>query len=505
MRTRLLLGAAMAFAAVPAGAETLREALLKAYESNPTITASRAGQRATDENVPIARAAGRPSVNVTGGANENPLNTGNSFSNPERQLTSTLGVTVPLYTGGAVRNGVRAAETRVEAGRAGLRSTEASLFAEVVAAYNDVLRDEAIVGLNTQNVKVLETNLRASQDRFQVGDLTRTDVAQSEARLSLARAQLQTVQARLIGSRENYVRLVGSAPTGLDQPPPLPNLPETPDAAVEVAIRDNPALLAALKARDATAYDVRVARASRLPQVGVTVGGTYNNFLGTIGAGQRLANGQPVPQSGVSGGLGLNLTLPIFQGGRPAAQIRQAQALRGQAIEQVTQTERQVIASTRSAFAVWRSALQVIASSEQAVSANRLSLEGVRAENSVGNRTILDILNAEQELLNSQVTLVTARRDAYVAGFNLLAAMGEAEARDLNLEGGRLYDPVENFTSVRGRFSDFGRAPAAEAIAPSTKATPAQDATVTRPLDPALDSSVDRSAPLTTGENSPNR
>lgn len=503
--TRLLLAAATVLAAAPAAGESLREALLKAYQSNPTITGSRAGQRATDETVPIARAAGRPSVNLTGGATENPINTGNSFSNPERALTSTLGVSVPIYSGGAVRNSVRAAETRVEAGRAGLRGTEASLFTEVVAAYNDVIRDEAIVGLNAQNVHVLETNLRATQDRFQVGDLTRTDVAQSEARLSLARAQLQTVQARLIGSRENYVRLVGEAPASLDAPPPLPNLPDTPDGAVEVALRDNPALLAALKARDATAYDVRVARASRLPQVGVTVGGTYNNYLGTLGGGSSLAGGAPVPQSGAAGGLGLNLTLPIFQGGRPAAQIRQAQALRGQAIEQVTETERQVIASTRSAYAIWKSALQVIQSSEQAVGANRLSLEGVRAENSVGNRTILDILNAEQELLNSQVILVTARRDAYVAGFNLLASMGEAEARDLNLEGGRLYDPVENFTSVRGRFSDFARTPAVEAVAPSTRATPAQNALVTRPLDPSLDSTVDRNAPLTTGENSPNR
>ena len=128
---------------------------------------------------------------------------------------------------------------------------------------------------------------------------------------------------------------------------------------------------------------------------------------------------------------GVGLTLPLFQGGRPAAQVRQAQARRGQAIEQVTATERGVIAQTRSAYAGWQSAQQVIASSEVAVNANKLSLEGVRAENSVGTRTILDILNAEQELLNSQVTLVTARRDAYVAGFALLAAMGQAEARDL--------------------------------------------------------------------------
>ncbi len=506
MRTRFHHGVAaiaIVFTAAPGSAETLREALLQAYQGNPTITASRAEQRANDENVPIAKAAGRPSVSVTGGLSENPVNTGNNFTNPERSLTAQGGVTIPIYSGGSVRNSIRAARTRVEAGQLGLRGTEATTFTEVVGAYNDVIRDEAIVALNAQNVKVLDTNLAASRDRFQVGDLTRTDVAQSEARLSLARAQLETAQSTLISSRENYVRLVGSAPGTLALPPALPNLPASPDSAVDVAIRNNPTLLAALKSRDATQYDISVARASRLPQVGVTVGGNYANYLGTLGAGNTTGFG--IGQSGASAGIGLNLTLPIFQGGRPAALVRQAQALRSQAIEQATATERQVIASTRSAYAIWRSSEQVIQSSEQAVAANRLSLEGVRAENSVGNRTILDILNAEQELLNSQVTLVTARRDAYVAGFALLAAMGEAEARDLGLEGGPLYDPVANYNRVRSKLSDFGDDKAPVAVAPSTKDTSAQNATVTRPLDPELESNVDRSPALTTGENTPDR
>ncbi|SEJ32986.1 outer membrane protein [Sphingomonas sp. OV641] len=492
----------LALSASPAHADTLREALARAYRENPTITASRAQQRAVDENVPIARAAGRPTVSTNAGLNENYLRSGNSFTTPARAAQAQLALNVPFYSGGAVRNSVRAAETRVEAGQFGLRGTEASLFSEVVAAYNDVIRDEAIVGLNAQNVRVLETNLQASRDRFQVGDLTRTDVAQSEARLSLARAQLQRVQATLIASRENYVRLVGDAPGTLAPPPALPNLPQTADGAVDVAIRDNPTLLAALKQRDATAFDVRVARASRLPTLGVGATGNYVNYLGSLGSGTGLGVGQ----SGTSAGIGLNVSLPIFQGGRPAALVRQAQATRAQAIENATAAERQVIASARSAFAIWRSSLEVIASSEQAVAANRLSLEGVRAENSVGNRTILDILNAEQELLNSQVTLVTARRDAYVAGFALLAAMGQAEAQDLGLEGGPLYNSAENYNAVRNRFSDFGDGETPTAISSSTSGVAPQNATVTRPLDPALDSSkVDRSPALTTGENTPNR
>jgi outer membrane protein len=501
MKRAVPLALSLLLVPAPSGAETLREALARAYRENPTITGSRAQQRAVDENVPLARAAGRPSLSTDGGVTNNVLRSGNSFTTPERLARAQIGLNVPIYSGGAVRNSVRAAETRVEAGQIGLRGTEASLFTEVVAAYNDVIRDEAIVGLNTQNVRVLETNLQASRDRFQVGDLTRTDVAQSEARLSLARAQLQRVQATLIGSRENYVRLVGTAPGLLDTPPPLPNLPQSADGAVEVALRDNPNLLAALKQRDATAFDIRVARASRLPQLGVGVNGGYVNYLGSLGSGTGLGVGQ----TGTTAGLGLNVSLPLFQGGRPAAQVRQAQANRALALEQVTAVERQVIASSRSAYAVWQSSLQVINSSEQAVAANRLSLEGVRAENSVGNRTILDILNAEQELLNSQVTLVTARRDAYVAGFALLAAMGQAEAQDLGLEAGPLYNSGENFRAVRGRFSDFRDGPAPVAVAPSTATVPPQNATVTRPLDPLLDDKVDRTPALTTGEKTPNR
>ncbi|WP_298673536.1 TolC family outer membrane protein [uncultured Sphingomonas sp.] len=487
--------------AAPASAETLRDALAKAYRDNPTITAGRAQQRATDENVPIAKASGRPNVSATGSVTENFVRTGNSFTTPERVAQGGVSLNVPLFSGGAVRNAVRAAETRVDAGQAALRGTEAATFTNVVSAYNNVLRDEAIVSLNAQNVKVLETNLQAARDRFQVGDLTRTDVAQSEARLSVARAQLQGVQANLIGSREIYVQLVGEAPQALEPPPPLPNLPNTPDTAVDVALQDNPTLIAARRQRDATRYDVKVAQAARLPTVGVGVGENYTNYLGSLGTGSGLGVGQ----TGASTSIGLNVSLPLFQGGRPAAQIRQAQALRSQAIENATAAERQVIAQTRSAYAIWRSALEVIQSSEAAVSANRLSLEGVRAENSVGNRTILDILNAEQELLNSQVTLVSARRDAYVAGFALLAAMGRAEARYLGLDGGPLYNSADNYNAVKNRISDFGSAPSPSAIAPSTAKVPAQNATVTRPLDPELDTSVDRSAPLTTGEHAPNR
>ena len=499
MRGLLLGGAALIGLAAPAGAETLREALAKAYASNPTITGQRAAQRATDENVPIARASGLPGVNATGSLTDNFLVANNNFTNPERVASGALNFSVPLFQGGAVKNSMRAAETRVDAGRATLRGTEATTFTNVVAAYMNVIRDEAITSLNQQNVRVLEVNLRASRDRFQVGDLTRTDVAQSEARLALARAQLQQAEAQLIASRENYIQVVGTPPVALEEPPLLPNLPNSPNTAVSVALDNNPNLIAARRQADATRFDINVARANRLPRVSGVAGPNYFNYLGS------LPTGSPVRNSGTAASAGLQLSLPLFQGGRPAAQVRQAQAQRSQALENVTAAERAVIAQARSAYAIWQSSQQVIASSETAVNANKLSLEGVRAENSVGTRTILDILNAEQELLNSQVTLVTARRDAYVAGFALLAAMGNAEARDLGLDGGALYDPVANYQRVHHRINDFDSDPEPAPVAGTTAQTPAQTATVSRPLDPMLDTPVDRSPGLTTGAASPNR
>ena len=498
---RCLLLVSVAIGPASAGADTLREALVRAYNTNPTLTAQRASQRANDENVPIARASGLPSVGATGSFTNAIATPAISSNNPNRALNGSVSLSVPLYQGGLVRNSVRAAEARVEAGREGLRSTEANLFTGVVGAYLDVIRDEAIVQLNGQNVRVLEVNLRASRDRFQVGDLTRTDVAQSEARLALARAQLQSAEARLIASRENYINIVGAPPQQLQDPPVLPNLPATTDAAVTAALDHNPDLLAAFREREATRFDVGAAKSARLPRLSAVASGDYANYLGSLGNG----TGYSGPQGGAGASAGLSLSVPLFQGGRPGAQVRQAQALRSRAIENATATERAVIANARSAYASWRSSNQVIASAETAVSANRLSLEGVRAENSVGTRTILDILNAEQELLNSQVTLVSARRDAYLAGFALLAAMGDAEAQDLGLDGGPLYDPLKNYRRVRHSINDWASDGEPAAVATRTTDAPAQDATVSRPLDPALDSSVDRTPALTTGSQSPDR
>jgi outer membrane protein len=457
---------------VPAQAGTLREALVQAYATNPALTGARAGQRANDENVPLQKSAGRP--NVVAGADYTESLQRTTIVQPRRTVQADATVSVPLYSGGAVRNGVTAAQRRVEAGQASLRGTEASVFTQVVAAYMDVIRDSAIVSLNRANVSVLDVNLQATHDRFEVGDLTRTDIAQSDSRLALARSDLQQAEANLIASRERYIALVGGAPDNLEKPPELPGLPATPDAAVAVALNDNPDILAAKKDREAASYDVRVARSSRLPTVSAFAQGAYTNYLDSL----KSTVPGPVDQTTRQATVGASLSIPIFQGGRPAAQVRQSQALESQAIEREIEVERSVISQARAAYASWQASLQTIKSSRTAVDASALSLEGVRAENTVGSRTILDILNAEQEALISRVELVSAERNAYVAGFSLLAAMGHAEAADLGLEGGVLYNPVTNYDRVRNRISDWSDDPTPQPVSTRTVDTPAQNANV---------------------------
>jgi outer membrane protein len=236
---------AMTALAVPAQADTLREALVAAYNTNPTLEAARDTQRAADEDVPIQRAQGLPSLNATGQYVEFVKPSPNAFAPTERVFTVGPDLVVPIYSGGAVRNGINAAQERVAAGQADLRLNESNLFTQVVAAYMDVLRTEALVGLATNNVQVLRTNLEATSDRFQIGDLTITDVAQSRSRLAVAEGDLQSAEANLIAARETYIRLVGQAPGQLEAPPPLPGLPDTVGQAIVTGLESNASLIAA--------------------------------------------------------------------------------------------------------------------------------------------------------------------------------------------------------------------------------------------------------------------
>ena len=482
-----------------ASADTLREALVSAYQTNPTLTAQRETLRGTDANVAIARAAGRPQVNGTVGLNRNLTRSGviaqTQGNSHNISLSGGVDVTYPLFSGGAVKNSVRAAETRVEAGRATLRAVEGDVFTQAVAAYMDVIRDRAIVELNENNVKVLGTNLEATQDRFEIGDLTRTDVAQSEARLSLGRSQLATARGRLIGSEATYRQIIGHAPGVLAPPPPLPPLPKTADEAVQIALANNPDLVSISRQAIASGYDVNVARAGRLPTLGAIASGDYLN--------QITGSTNGLNRAGTATSVGLSANIPIFQGGLPAARIRQAQAAQGAVLEQVVGTERAVVQAARAAFANYDAAQRAIQANTVAVQANQLALEGNRAEQSVGTRTIIEVLNAEQELLNSQVLLVTAKRDAYVAGFQLLNAMGAAEARDLGLDGGPLYDPLGNYRRVAKNWNDWASDPRHPTI--STRTVSPQEMPAAPIVTPEVGTPrIDPSPPvITTGVTQP--
>jgi len=468
---RLLLATAVSVLAVPASADDMRDALVRAYHYNPTLLAARANQRAVDENVPIQRADGLPGASADGTFTEILKSDSSNFTQPKRVFSSGVNLGIPVYSGGAVRNSVRAAKIRVEAGQADLRATESAIFSQVVDAYMAVVSQEAVVGLNRKNVEVLEVNLQATSDRYEIGDLTRTDVAQSESRLALAHGDTRTAEAQLVAARERYIALVGTPPVNLAPPPPLPGFPESPEQAVATALEGNPDILAARERTKAAGYDIEVAGSSRLPRVEVFTGGTYTDYFNSLPGPAAAA----IDQSTSGATAGVRATIPIFQGGRPAALRRQAQALASATQETEIAIERDVIAQARAAYSTWAAAIEVIESSQTAANAAALSLEGVRAENSVGNRTILDILNAEQEYLDASVRLVNAQRVAYVAGFTLLAAMGKAEAKDLNLDDGALYDPELNYKRVRGKVFDWENDPAPTPRATRTVDTPAQD------------------------------
>jgi len=445
MRNLLLATACLTMPVSPLAATTLQDAIALTYASNPEIAAARAQVRQADEAVPIASSVARPSIDAQGSFNQD---LSDNFGDLGQTWRGGVTLSQSIWEGGRVRANVSGAEARIEAARMRLRSAEQRLITETVTAYADVLRTQSIVRLNESQVKVLEQELRASRDRFEVGDLTRTDVAQSEARLASSRANLVSARAGQTISQQTYRRLVGETPAGLEPLPPLPPLPDTLDQAIDIAADANPSLLAARADEKAAVEDVKLAKAGRMPSVGVQASGTYTRadgpFFGISGFNPRI---------GVSAGM------PLFTGGLIAAQVRQAQARQSQALSTISQTDRIVVQQTTDTWELLRSAESVIESANAQVAANALAAEGVRQENQVGSRDILDVLNAEQELLNSRVQLVTAERERYVAAFQLLQAMGQSYVA-LEGTGVAIYDPAVNAQRVRSKgWSEFGYDP----------------------------------------------
>ncbi|NJC08140.1 TolC family outer membrane protein [Polymorphobacter fuscus] len=443
--TALLLAAAII--AVPARADNLAAALEAAYEQNPDIAAQRALVRQSDEEIPQALAPARPQVGAQLTADQAALD---AFTDNGRTYRAGLSLSQSLYRGGRTRSATTAAENRVLAARARLRATENQIVLNTVTAYADVLRFARVVELNRSQVNVLDRELQQSRDRFEVGDLTRTDVAQSQARLANAQSNLVVAENQYAAARQAYLRVVGRLPQDLEPLPPLPILPGNAGEAVDLARENAPNLLAARFDEAAARYDVTNLQQQRLPTVDMQLSGAYSRFEGGGGGANFVRQGSFITQDAL-----VTATVPIWQRGLVGSQVRQAQQRRSQLAALITSTDRQTEESVVNSFNQLRAARAVIEANKVAADANALAAEGVKQENQVGTRTIIEVLNAEQERLNSEVNLVTARRDEQVAAYSLLSAVGAAEAVALGVPVER-YDPTANTKRVRRLLGEGG-------------------------------------------------
>lgn len=428
-----------------AAADTISKALAQAYANSPDLNAQRANTRAVDEGVPKATAGWRPTATYSQSAGfENTyesapgVNRGQINAYP---TTEQLSITQNLYNGNRTTNGVRQAELQVGAAREQLRLSEVTLLDNAATYYMNVLRDTAILDLDQNNVQVLDEQLKQTQDRFQVGEVTRTDVANAESALASGRATVLQAQANLETSIANYREFIGIDPRELAPARPIENLlPHTLDEAIEIAMAEHPAITEALHNADVAAYAVKVAEGSLLPTVGVTgtvsENGDYQGIPGT-----RLFEGTVLAQ----------LTVPLYDGGATYADIRQAKEQLGQARLEVDLSRTQVRAQLVSAWGSWQAARGAIVAQEAAVRAAGIALTGTREEALVGQLTTLDVLNAQQALLNARVNLVSAQHDRVVGSYNVLAAMGRLTAATLGLNVMR-YDPTVHYDQVKNKW-----------------------------------------------------
>jgi len=487
--------------AAPAWAETLQEAIALAYRTNPTLQAQRAQQRALDEAVPQARAGLRPTVSAGASASyrrqdapDTPALDLTGDGVPEIPASDNISETYPgsasisveqtLYSGGRLARGIDAAEATVLSGRESLRSIEQQVLGAVIQAYVDVQRDVEILRIRESNLAVLRRQLEESNARFEVGEITRTDVSQSEARLAQSEADLAGAQAQLSVSRATYAAVVGQAPTSLEEPPALPGVPTDFDAALDVGLAENPSLQAA-------EFDLRVAearhaqaRSAYLPSVGLS--GSYGSS--TALDGFELSNRTDTFQAGVS------LSVPLFTGGLNSSRVAQALEQANVAKIEIDRQKRSVLQGVSSAFAQVISTRSQLEAGVAGVSAARVAAEGVRQEQQVGLRTTLDVLNGELELRNAEINLAVAKRNLYVAQTSLLTSMGRLSGEDL-APGIEIYDPAVNAARVRNRggLPWDGLVETLDRVA-APPITPANE-TENAPIDTQLDGEIVRTAP----------
>lgn len=473
---------ALAAVAAPVSAETLSDAIALAYRTNPTLLAQRANQRALDESVPQARAGLRPTISVSADVDYSRADTPAGVVETDT-LGVGIGLSQNLYTGGRVGHAIGAAEANVLAGREQLRGVEQAVLASVIQAYVDVRRDMEILTIRQDNLAVLRRQLDEADARFEVGEITRTDVAQAQARLAQSEADLAQAQAQLSVSRAAYAAVVGQAPTNLEAPVALPGVPTDFDSALDVGLVENPAVRGAEFALRAAEARVAAARSEYLPSVRATA---------SYGGSSDLSNFDLTDRTAFTAGA--SLSVPLFTGGLNRSRVAQALETANAAQIDLEGQRRGVLQDVSSAYAQLVSARSSVAAGEQAVRAASVAAEGVRQEAQVGLRTTLDVLNQELELRAAQVDLVSARRNEYVAQAAVLAAMGR-------LEGPRLvaaidaYDAGANAAAVRWRGA-LPWDPAIEALdriaaPPVVPAADAEDA----PIDAQLKADTAAAAP----------
>ncbi|MCV6595239.1 MAG: TolC family outer membrane protein [Silicimonas sp.] len=425
MKTTAALICAAGMSMGPAQAETLSDALANAYRTSGLIAQNRAVLRAADEDVAQAVAALRPVINYALSANYTDPSVSDDFT-----VTATLSSSLLLYDFGRSQLGIDAAKETVLATRAGLMDIENTVLFNAVQAYLGVRRSEAFVGLRENNVRLLTQQLRATRDRFEVGEVTRTDVSLAEARLAAARSGLAAEQGGLAQAREAYKTIIGRYPGQLAPPPRSPKVPRTEAEAKSRARQINPQLKAVQ--HQVTAAEIGVMRATQSIYPSLNATGRFSvNDSGTD-----------------STALGIELSGPIYQGGAIASAARQAKAVRDQVRAQLYSTGLTVEQEVGNAYASLAVAIASIDASDRQVKAAQLALEGVREELQLGARTTLEVLDQEQELLDAQTSRVSATVDRHIAVYQVLDAMGLLTAEYLGLNV-PIYDPAAYYNAVK--------------------------------------------------------
>jgi outer membrane protein len=440
----------MAFAGpAPALAETIEAALVRAYQNNPQLNAQRALVRSTDENVPQALSGYRPKVAVTasagyqytdtlttsGGSPTTIVRTETHGANPPRSAGMTI--TQTLFNGQQTANRTRAAESQVSGAREGLRVLEQTVLLTAATTYMDYLRDSAIVEVQKSNVRVLEQTLKQTRDRFNVGEVTRTDVAQSEAQLAAGKTQELTAESNLVTTRANYRRVIGNEPENLAPGSPVDRyLPPSLPQAVELSLIENPNVTAAMFGVDVNFLQVKVNEGALLPTV--TLQGSVQQAYEQTLITQRSFGASAVAQ----------LSIPVYNGGAEYSLIRQSKETLAQQRLNLETTRDQTRANTVTAWGQLVAGKAQVSSAQAQVQASEIALNGVREEAKAGQRTTLDVLNAQQALVNARVALVTAQHDRVVASYSVLNNVGRLSPQILNLAT-ITYDPSVHYQQVR--------------------------------------------------------